>query len=139
MGGGDHEHRAVFIINLVEEPPGADAIPPGLGGVVLQRADVRAKVRMAGELRIDNCSELADEIRVAGACDPFQVAGELAVSKMRSSSNDGPFACARLARPSPQPMDEGLVVENLGHLGVIDELVFPDPRQGRRLDDESTV
>jgi hypothetical protein len=76
MGGGDREHRPLVVIDLVEEPPGADPIPPGLGGGVLQLADVRAEMGMSLELWIDDRTQLANSLLVAGACDPLQIAGE---------------------------------------------------------------
>ncbi len=53
MGGRDHEHDVLLVANFVEESPGPNAVPPRLGLLVLQLANVKTEARVLRELRID--------------------------------------------------------------------------------------
>jgi hypothetical protein len=53
MVGGGQKNEVAVLIDLVEEPPGADAISPCGGIPVFKPLDVRAKMGLLSEMGID--------------------------------------------------------------------------------------
>ncbi len=49
-----HEYGSLIIINFIEESPRADAIPPRIGRIALELADVRPEAGVLPQLRVDD-------------------------------------------------------------------------------------
>lgn len=54
MSGGDHVDDPFVVVDEEEESPGADAVAPGRGRVVLQSADIGSEVGSEPELWVDD-------------------------------------------------------------------------------------
>src|SRR5262249_52170289 len=73
VGGRGQVDHVLAVVDLVEEPPGADAVPPSVRGVSLKLPDVRTVARMARKLGINDLAELADDLGAAGARELAEV------------------------------------------------------------------
>ena len=67
--GSHHVDHVLFCVDFIEETIIANSIPPRLGLVVLQFLDVRSKMGIVPELRVDVLSEFLG--------DPFALSLEI--------------------------------------------------------------
>ncbi len=70
MGGGEKEDDPLLFIDLVEEPPGTDAVAPGRRLLAFQAPNVGAHVRMLTQPRVHDPCQLVDDGSMPGAGEP---------------------------------------------------------------------
>ena len=69
----DHKDDLFFLVDLIEETPATDSIPPRFGVKILQFPNIGPKMRMVTELGIDKLAKLPRDFAVPRPCDPAQV------------------------------------------------------------------
>ena len=70
MSGSEKVDDLLFFIDLVEEPPGADAMAPGRRLMAFEAPNVWAHVRMLTQLGVHDPRQLVDDGSMAGAGEP---------------------------------------------------------------------